>query len=204
MENASPFAETLNLSRLCCFGLIVNASSGQDIPMEDGKRCAQCGGLLPDKAMEGLCRRCLGRLVLEDPVEWSYSAEAGLCLSVAQAQTPQEKRIERFGDYELLDEVASGAMGIVYRARQVSLNRIVALKMILSHKLNDPELIGRFYTEAKAAARLQHPHIVVIHDLGEIDGQPFYTMDFVEGQSLAQMVQNYPLPPRRAAGYVKV
>jgi serine/threonine protein kinase len=108
-----------------------------------------------------------------------------------------------FGDYELLTEIARGGMGVVYRARQITLNRIVALKMILAGKLADQEEVRRFRTEAEAAARLSHPNIVAVHEVGDIDGQHFFSMEFIEGTSLAQRVSTGPLPGRDAAGYVR-
>ena len=108
-----------------------------------------------------------------------------------------------FGDYELLAEIARGGMGVVYRARQRSLDRTVALKMILAGKLANPEDLQRFRTEAEAAARLSHPNIVAIHDVGAIDGQHFFSMEFIEGISLAQRLTRGPVASRDAARYVR-
>jgi serine/threonine protein kinase len=110
---------------------------------------------------------------------------------------------QEFGDYDQLSEIARGGMGVVYRARQKGLNRIVALKMILAGRLAGPDDLKRFLTEAEAAARLQHPNIVQVHEVGKVDGQHFFCMEYIDGPTLAQRLAAGPLPSRSAARYVR-
>jgi serine/threonine-protein kinase len=122
--------------------------------------------------------------------------DPGLASGPAPA-TPGERL---FGKYELLDELGRGGMGVVYRARQTDLDRTVALKMILASRLASAEDVRRFYQEAQAAGRLRHPNILSIHEVGQHDGQHYFTMDYIEGESLAERLRRGPFDPETAAG----
>ncbi|MGB0596238.1 MAG: serine/threonine protein kinase [Rubripirellula sp.] len=106
------------------------------------------------------------------------------------------------GDHELMGEIARGGMGVVYKARHIQLNRIVAFKVILGGQFASEDAMERFRTEAKATAQIDHPGIVPIYEIGKHDGQPYFTMGFVDGESLQERIDRDPLPPKEAANIV--
>jgi WD40 repeat protein len=136
------------------------------------------------------------------PPRFDPTVDIGRPAPPSSGSTPP-KHIRYFGDYEIVRELARGGMGVVFEARQVALNRKVALKMILAGQLADQNDVKRFYTEAEAAANLDHPGIVPIFEVGQHEGQHYFSMGFVEGQSLSQRVAEGPLPPRQAADLIR-
>ena len=119
--------------------------------------------------------------------------------------TPAEvPHVRYFGDYELLEEIARGGMGVVFRGRQVSLKRPVAVKMILSGAHAGSAERARFRSEAEVLARLQHPHILQIYEIGDQDGRPFLALEFIEGQSLTQCLKSAPQNARSSAQLVEI
>ncbi len=135
----------------------------------------------------------------EDFASFSGDVDA-LTVTPRDASTPDAASAPRdFGDYELQDEIGRGGMGVVYRARQKSLNRTVALKMILRGDLASSADLARFRAEAESAAKVLHSNIVPVYEVGEVDGRPYFSMKLIEGTTLARRLADGPLPSRQAA-----
>lgn len=158
------------------------------------RRCHRCGRPLPTPLLSGHCSRCLVETAFGEPDGDNHS------------DVPDEELHtlpRRLGAYELLEVIGRGGMGVVYRARQSSLERDVALKLLPGGEFAQPDVRKRFRREAQAAARLRHPNIVAIHEVGEHGGIAFYSMELVAGRNLAELLADGPLPPRRAAEYLR-
>ena len=146
--------------------------------------CESCGATLHGESPAGLCPACL------------------LTTAIEESETEEFISGSRIQDYELLNEVARGGMGIVYRAQQRAPSRIVALKMILPANVGSVDAMKRFRAETEAAASLEHENILPIYAVGEHDGAPFYSMKFVEGGTLSARIDNYRDKPREAAALI--
>ncbi len=159
--------------------------------MPNGKKCPQCGIALPANALDGLCPACL--------LKQGAAAETATQPDATTFQPPSVADVARlFPQLEILAFIGKGGMGAVYKARQASLDRLVALKLLPSQAVSSPGFVERFNREARALAKLSHPNIVTVHEFGQVNGLPFFIMEFVDGLNLRQLERAGDLSPREA------
>jgi serine/threonine-protein kinase len=157
----------------------------------------------PDLARMLECLDGLNKLALPPDGEPATVSPTAMIESSSANHEPSVPRVHStFGKYFLEAELGRGGMGVVFKARQTDLGRQVALKMVLSTHLASPEALARFQEEARAAAGLTHPHIVTVYEAGQIEGQPYFAMQYVAGSSLSQRLRSGPLEPDEAARIV--
>src|SRR4051812_27344621 len=171
--------------------------------MTEARRCPECGAELPGDAPEGLCPRCLFRRGLRPS---AGAAEGEVAATPAYrssftAPAPAELAAH-FPRLEVLELLGQGGMGAVYKARQPGLDRFVALKILPPEVGRDPAFAERFAREARALARLSHPHIVAVYDFGQADGLYYVTMEYVDGVDLRRALRAGELTPEQALAII--
>jgi serine/threonine protein kinase len=159
-------------------------------------KCPQCGRLLLENAPAGLCPNCLMALNLK--TETVFTGDS----STAQPPLPPELIAPHFPQLEILEFLGRGGMGVVYKARQKALNRLVALKLLAPERVNDAKFAERFTREAQALAALSHPNIVTIYDFGQAGGFYYLLMEFVDGLNLRQLLRTRKFTPEEALSIV--
>ncbi|MEO8351606.1 MAG: serine/threonine-protein kinase, partial [Chthoniobacteraceae bacterium] len=157
-------------------------------------QCPRCAAELPSDAVAGLCPRCLMVSALE-PTHTDDAKAAELPL------TPEELA-PHFPQLEIIECLGRGGMGVVYKARQKALGRLIALKLLAPERVADPQFAERFAHEAKALAALNHPNIVTIHDFGQAGGFFYLLMEFVDGVNLRQAMKAGRFTPEQALAIV--
>src|ERR1051325_10002783 len=163
--------------------------------------CPQCGGPLSANASRGLFPRC--PMALNVATQTDLGADEPGSQGAAKPPPPAPEEIAKFfPGYDLLECLGRGGMGVVYKARQKSLNRLVALKILAREREKDAAFARRFAVEAETLARLSHPNIVTVHDFGQTDGLFYLVMEFVDGVSLRQLLQTGRVSPREALAIV--
>jgi tRNA A-37 threonylcarbamoyl transferase component Bud32 len=159
--------------------------------------CPECGKLLPAGSQHRICPACLMAQALA-----SRTLDPGQPGEAPSAPPEPAEIADRFPQFEILECLGRGGMGVVYKARQKSLNRLVAIKILAPERVKDPRFAGRFAHEAELLAKLNHPHIVTIHDFGETGGLYYLVMEFINGVNLRDLLREGKMAPEQALAIV--
>jgi len=157
---------------------------------------------VPPSALQGLCPECMLALGAASQTDTGDEAGPHGTRVVPSPPAKPEEIGKHFPQLEILECLGRGGMGVVYKARQPRLDRLVALKILAPEKEQDPKFAERFAREAKALARLNHPNIVTVHDFGEADGMFYLLMEYVDGVTLRQLLQTRKIAPEEALSIV--
>ena len=179
--------------------------------MAEEKFCPQCGGQLAADAPQGLCPQCLMKLGLPTGADADKTGSSEPASDVPTGVTPPSAFVppepaelgRQFTQLEILELLGQGGMGAVYKARQKQLDRLVALKILPPQVGQDTAFAERFTREARSLARLNHPHIVTVHDFGKTEaGLYYFLMEFVDGTDLRRVIQAGQLRPAEALAVI--
>ena len=166
--------------------------------MAESRRCPRCNGEILADSPEGLCPECLFQPALVDPREAADREEATRSPAPTFVPPTPAELAQRFPQLEILQLLGQGGMGAVYKARQPKLDRLVAVKILPPEVARDPGFRERFSREARSLARLNHANIVTIFDFGETDGLYYFTMEYVNGKNVRQLLEAGELSPSLA------
>jgi serine/threonine protein kinase len=166
--------------------------------MHKPRRCPRCGGEVSADAPEGLCPECLYQLALQGPGAGPDREEESRSPAPAFVPPAPKELARHFPHLEILELLGQGGMGAVYKARQTKLDRLVAVKVLPPEVARDPAFAERFTREARSLAHLNHPNIVTVYDFGEADGLFYFSMEYVDGQNVRQLLLADALTPARA------
>jgi serine/threonine protein kinase len=180
---------------LCNQSSVTRQDTYMSEPSETPKSCPKCGAALPAEQTGGLCPRCL----MAEAMEPTRLETAG---GPAPEVLPPAELAPHFPNLEILEYLGRGGMGVVYKARQLSLNRLVALKLLAPERVTDAKFAERFEREARALAAMSHPNIVTIHDFGQAGGYYYLLMEYVDGVNLRQAMKAGRFTPEQALAVV--
>lgn len=164
--------------------------------MSERNTCEKCGGGLREETAGGLCPRCLMALSFA-----SRTMPEGEAPELTVSLSPEEMR-EHFPQFEIIEYLGRGGMGVVYKARQKALDRLVAIKVLAGERQDDVTFARRFEREAKMLAQMSHPNIVTVHDFGEADGLYYLVMEYVDGVNLRDLLADGKIDPKQALAIV--